>query len=64
MGDNLTTRKCPIAFCKGTLVIRINKGTGQKFIGCNNYPECRYTEAIEIEDELNGVKDTASKWDS
>lgn len=61
MDDNLTTRKCPKANCKGTLVIRKNRGSGLKFIGCNNYPDCRYTENIEKEDELNGVEDAASK---
>ena len=63
MNDNITTRNCPKAFCKGRLVIRTNKASGQKFLGCENFPECRYTEPIEEGDEYDGVEDTASRWD-
>lgn len=48
--NDITTRKCPTAFCNGRLVIRTNKSTGQKFIGCENYPKCKYTEPMEQED--------------
>ena len=61
--EDITTRKCPIARCNGRLVIRTNRSTDGKFIGCENYPECRHTEPIEIEDELNGVADAASVWE-
>jgi hypothetical protein len=33
--------KCPK--CRGVLVERVVKKTGVKFIGCDNFPKCRYT---------------------
>lgn len=36
-------RKCPK--CGGKLTIR--KGKYSLFIGCLNYPDCKYTEEIE-----------------
>jgi ssDNA-binding Zn-finger/Zn-ribbon topoisomerase 1 len=35
--------KCPT--CGGKLLTRTNSKNGQKFLGCSNYPECRYTES-------------------
>lgn len=35
------TTKCP--YCNGNLVERINKKTNNKFYGCSNYPQCKYT---------------------
>jgi ssDNA-binding Zn-finger/Zn-ribbon topoisomerase 1 len=61
--DNYTTRNCPRAFCKGRLVYRINRNTNEKFIGCDKYPVCKYTEPVEKEDELDGMTDTASVWE-
>ena len=37
----LEGRKCP--YCQHPLVVRKNK-KGQKFIGCTNYPRCKYTK--------------------
>jgi len=43
-------RKCPE--CEkhsrdGELIERSNKKTGDKFIGCNKWPACRYTESVK-----------------
>ena len=39
------TRPCPE--CSGTLVVRVNKANGSRFMGCTNWPiECRHTEPI------------------
>lgn len=61
--ENITTRKCPEAFCNGRLVVRTNRSTEEQFIGCENYPKCTYTEPIEVDDGLMGVKDAASVWE-
>lgn len=61
--NDITTRKCPIARCNGRLIIRTNRNTGQKFIGYENYPKCRYTEPIEKEDDSMRVTDAASVWE-
>ena len=40
----LEGRKCPK--CGGQLVFK-NSRTGKKFIGCANYPKCKYVEPLE-----------------
>jgi len=46
-----TDKKCPgskrMPDCKGFLVIRVQKKTGRKFLGCSNYPRCDYSESLE-----------------
>ncbi len=37
-----TTAVCPR--CGGTLVERRNRTTGEAFVGCANFPRCRYTQ--------------------
>ena len=46
VGKIINNRKCP--YCKHPLVVKKNK-KGQKFIGCTNFPKCKYTESIEDE---------------
>lgn len=42
-----SNRPCPR--CGSPLVIRFaKKGTGNKFVGCSSYPDCKYTERISI----------------
>lgn len=41
--DNVRSKICPK--CSGELRLRTSK-TGNKFIGCSNYPQCKYTENI------------------
>ncbi|WP_029608746.1 type I DNA topoisomerase [Mycoplasma simbae] len=31
----------------GELVIRVNKKNGNKFVGCMNFPKCRYTRSLD-----------------
>lgn len=40
--DNQSDEICPL--CGGKLVARINKTNGEHFVGCKNYPECKYTK--------------------
>ena len=40
-----TMNQCP--FCKSPLVEKKNKKTGQSFLGCNNFPKCKYTRQIK-----------------
>jgi len=35
--------KCPEWQCPGHLVKRFNCGNETEFLGCNNYPECKFT---------------------
>jgi len=37
---------CPEHDCKGTLVERTNRGTGESFLGCDQYPTCRFTRPL------------------
>ena len=38
-------RVCPI--CKGKLVIKTNRKIDKRFLGCINYPHCRFTCSID-----------------
>lgn len=40
--------RCP--YCGGPLVKRTNSRTYNQFLGCQNYPKCRYTAATKIQD--------------
>ena len=44
MQAELNGRQCPQ--CSGQLVYK-NSRTGKKFIGCANYPKCKYVEPLE-----------------
>jgi ssDNA-binding Zn-finger/Zn-ribbon topoisomerase 1 len=39
---------CPL--CGHPLVKRVNGTTQEKFVGCSNYPKCKYTQAKNIVD--------------
>jgi very-short-patch-repair endonuclease len=41
---NSDTKKCPR--CKGVIIERIAKATGNKFLGCSEFPKCRYVVKI------------------
>lgn len=32
--------------CGRTLVIKVNRETGEEFLGCQSWPECTYTEPL------------------
>ena len=34
------------------LVVRVNGETGVDFLGCVNWPECRYTEPLPLDMQL------------
>ncbi|MBU6430382.1 MAG: topoisomerase DNA-binding C4 zinc finger domain-containing protein [Cyanobacteria bacterium REEB65] len=38
------TMPCPE--CGAQLVVRENGKTGEKFLGCSHYPECRHTQPL------------------
>lgn len=38
---------CGSSLMCGHLVIRENTHTGHKFLGCSNYPVCRYTDEYD-----------------
>ena len=40
--DNFIGRKCPK--CGGDLIYRYTKDKGMRFVGCNNFPKCKYNE--------------------
>ena len=42
-----TTEKCPQRDCDGFLVVRTK--FGRKFLGCSNYPKCKYTRHLDRE---------------
>lgn len=60
--ENVTIWDCPR--CDGKLVKRVNRSTQEIFLGCTNYPKCKYTQKPEPEeDDHNGVADAASVWE-
>ncbi len=44
--DALIHKPCPEPNCKGDLVVKVNRETGHKFLGCNHFPTCKHTEEI------------------
>ena len=32
--------------CSWPLVVRENRATGEKFLGCQHFPECRHTQPL------------------
>jgi ssDNA-binding Zn-finger/Zn-ribbon topoisomerase 1 len=44
--EDITIWDCPQCGV-GKLVRRENRNTGEKFLGCSKYPECRYTQKDE-----------------
>ncbi len=43
-GDDLG--ECPECK-KGRLVVRQNRKTGSEFVGCSQFPNCRYTQSVD-----------------
>lgn len=47
---NVKNRKDEITICSecgSLMVVRSNKETGEKFLGCTNYPDCQNVEQLE-----------------
>jgi len=49
MKTDWTERFC--VDCGEVMVPRRNRETGERFYGCSEYPECKYTEEDNQEDE-------------
>jgi len=56
--EDITIWDC--ARCDGKLVKRQNKLTKEYFLGCTNYPKCKYTQPVEPAEK--GLEDAASRW--
>jgi ssDNA-binding Zn-finger/Zn-ribbon topoisomerase 1 len=53
---NYTQEYCPL--CRKRLVIRINRSTQEKFVGCSGFPKCKYIKKETVIDyacEVLGV---------
>jgi ssDNA-binding Zn-finger/Zn-ribbon topoisomerase 1 len=59
--ENVTIWPCPQ--CDGSLIRRKNNLTKEAFLGCTNFPKCKYTQPDEKSDDLEGMKDAASVWE-
>ena len=33
--------------CGAAMIIRTNRQSGERFLGCSNFPKCRYSKGIE-----------------
>ena len=47
MSDQKPKIVAPCPECPGTLELRINRRTGEEFLGCDRYPECRFTKPLD-----------------
>jgi ssDNA-binding Zn-finger/Zn-ribbon topoisomerase 1 len=61
MSDDVTIWPCPKC-SNGFLTHRTNSKTKSKFLGCSNYPKCKYTQPEESVNE-NNIPDAASVWE-
>ncbi|WP_119679008.1 type I DNA topoisomerase [Indioceanicola profundi] len=50
-GEEIDTRVCPTC---GTGRLSLKLGRSGGFIGCSNYPDCRYTRPLSVGDEGDG----------
>lgn len=67
INDDTTIWDCHQPGCNSKLIKRKNKTDGSTFLGCTNYPECRYTQPDETHNDENGypegLADAASVWE-
>jgi DNA topoisomerase-1 len=56
LGDGRNPRQCP-ACANGRLGIKLGKR--EAFIGCANYPECRYTRSLGVSNGTEGTDELA-----
>lgn len=45
--DTIIELYCPE--CDAKLVVRVNRSSGNQFLGCSNWPDCVYTRPIPEE---------------
>lgn len=41
--------------CGADMVIRTNRATQEKFLGCTRYPECMHSEPLPIDQQLRAA---------
>lgn len=41
--------------CGSDMVIRTNRATGEKFLGCERYPDCTHTEPLPVDQQLRAA---------
>jgi ssDNA-binding Zn-finger/Zn-ribbon topoisomerase 1 len=58
--DDITIWDCPQC-SNGKLIKRKNK-SGTIFLGCTNFPKCKYTQPMEKTEDSN-IPDAASVWE-
>lgn len=58
--DDITIWDCPQC-STGKLAKRTNSKTQEKFLGCTNYPKCKYTQPLEKSE--TDIPDAASVWE-
>jgi ssDNA-binding Zn-finger/Zn-ribbon topoisomerase 1 len=58
--DDITIWDCPQC-STGKLIKRKNSKTHDFFLGCTNYPKCKYTQPLD-KPETN-IPDAASVWE-
>jgi len=46
---------CPDCGPAAILEIRLNRQTGEQFLGCPNYPQCRYTRPYPTDRQLHDL---------
>jgi len=57
--DDVSIWDCPK--CRdGKLIKRTNKIAKEDFLGCSEYPKCKYTQKIESSEE--DIKDSFDVW--
>ncbi len=44
--DALIHKPCPEPVCKGELVVKVNRETGHRFLGCSEWPRCPHCEEV------------------
>ncbi|MEM7496971.1 MAG: type I DNA topoisomerase [Pseudomonadota bacterium] len=59
-GDGSDPRQCPLCG-KGRLSIKTSSKTQSAFIGCENYPDCRYTRPFGSPDQANEIANPDGK---
>ncbi|MEL7171692.1 MAG: type I DNA topoisomerase, partial [Pseudomonadota bacterium] len=59
-GDGSDPRQCPLC-SSGRLSIKTSSKTQSAFIGCTNYPECRYTRPFGVPDAANEIANPDGK---
>jgi ssDNA-binding Zn-finger/Zn-ribbon topoisomerase 1 len=41
--------------CGAEMVVRTNRKTGERFLGCSRFPDCTFTEELPIDQQLRAA---------